>query len=200
MANFREAYDKTIKAEGGYHSGIIGGKVDSGGETYMGIARRFNPEWAGWAIIDRIKSERPIKYNEVIKDASLNALHYTYAKRKYWDPLFLDRLSSQQFANFFFDFYFHRPAASVRILQSTIGVPVTGRITADTINVLNSKNLAEIYPIYYNKRIEYYKNEGSSFVKAFINRVKKFPAVISDYKHIIIPVAALALAAYLFID
>jgi lysozyme family protein len=51
----------TLNEEGGYNKGMTG---DSGGETYRGIARNYNPKWKGWAVIDKIK---PLKYNQVIK-------------------------------------------------------------------------------------------------------------------------------------
>jgi len=51
----------TRREEGGYNKGITG---DSGGETYRGIARNYNPNWEGWKVIDGIK---PLKYNQVIQ-------------------------------------------------------------------------------------------------------------------------------------
>ena len=51
----------TLHEEGGYNKGVTG---DSGGETYRGIARNYNPDWKGWKVIDGIK---PLKYNQVIQ-------------------------------------------------------------------------------------------------------------------------------------
>ena len=45
MADFKVAFAKTIRFEGGY----VNHKADKGGETYKGIARNFWPKWKGWA-------------------------------------------------------------------------------------------------------------------------------------------------------
>ena len=46
MANFEEAYYKTMGHEGGYTDD----PSDVGGETYKGIARTYNPDWDGWTV------------------------------------------------------------------------------------------------------------------------------------------------------
>ena len=51
MANFEDAYKKLLIKEGGY----VHDSDDSGGETYRGISRRYNPTWEGWDIIDTYK-------------------------------------------------------------------------------------------------------------------------------------------------
>ena len=51
MAIFNLAYKKLEVAEGGY----VNDPDDKGGETYKGISRKANPNWAGWISIDQIK-------------------------------------------------------------------------------------------------------------------------------------------------
>lgn len=51
MADFATAYAPLAGFEGGWCN-VQG---DSGGETYAGIARRYWPEWLGWALIDNAK-------------------------------------------------------------------------------------------------------------------------------------------------
>ena len=51
MATFEDAYKKVVKVEGSY----VCDSDDSGGETYKGISRRYNPKWEGWPIIDNYK-------------------------------------------------------------------------------------------------------------------------------------------------
>jgi lysozyme family protein len=48
MADLTTAYESTMKAEGGY----VNNPQDPGGETYKGIARKFNSKWDGWIAID----------------------------------------------------------------------------------------------------------------------------------------------------
>lgn len=51
MANFDEEFKKVIIVEGGY----VDDPDDIGGETYLGISRRYNPNSKMWNIIDDIK-------------------------------------------------------------------------------------------------------------------------------------------------
>ena len=65
MANFDEEFKKVIVVEGGY----VDDPDDSGGETYLGISRRYNPDSKMWNIIDDIKKSNEIfieKYQELI--------------------------------------------------------------------------------------------------------------------------------------
>lgn len=48
------AFAMIRRKEGGY----VDHPADRGGETYCGIARRFWPEWEGWALIDATKRDR----------------------------------------------------------------------------------------------------------------------------------------------
>ena len=43
MADFEQAFSKTMGAEGGYKLTDI--KGDKGGQTYAGISRRFHPDF-----------------------------------------------------------------------------------------------------------------------------------------------------------
>lgn len=58
MSHFSTAYERTLGHEGGYSNDTR----DAGGETYKGIARVYNPKWAGWAVIDSIKLENPASF------------------------------------------------------------------------------------------------------------------------------------------
>lgn len=48
-----EAYPSLMKSEGKYSNDGI----DSGGETWKGIARNKNPRWGGWTIVDQLRNE-----------------------------------------------------------------------------------------------------------------------------------------------
>ena len=52
MADFKTAYDRTSKFEGGYSND----EADRGGETFAGIARVYHENWLGWKIIDQYKT------------------------------------------------------------------------------------------------------------------------------------------------
>ena len=87
MNRFDAAYNKVMFHEGGY----IVDKDDPGGETYKGIARVFNPAWAGWKIIDSYKEnvDFPLCLNG---DQNLQELVRYLYKKKYYDPFLGDQL------------------------------------------------------------------------------------------------------------
>lgn len=90
MADFNEAFDKTMGHEGGY----VNDPDDAGGETYRGISRVYNPQWAGWKIIDETKPD--------IDFDRLDPYVRSFYKEKYWDVNLLDKLP-QKVANEMFD-------------------------------------------------------------------------------------------------
>jgi len=90
MANFDEAFDKTMGHEGGY----VNDPTDAGGETYRGIARVYNPQWEGWDIIDDTKPN--------INDSELDPYVRQFYEERYWDVNRLDEFP-QSIANEMFD-------------------------------------------------------------------------------------------------
>jgi lysozyme family protein len=98
MANFDEAYDITMGNEGTYSND----PDDAGQETYCGISRRFNPKWAGWAIIDVSKDDadfpKCLDSNNVLATMVKN-----FYKTTYWDVFAGDEISSQVIANELYD-------------------------------------------------------------------------------------------------
>jgi len=90
MADFNEAFNATMGHEGGY----VDDPTDSGGETYRGISRRFNPGWPGWKFIDVMKPN--------IDDDHLDKFVRKFYKMLYWDKNRLDEFD-QKTANEMFD-------------------------------------------------------------------------------------------------
>jgi lysozyme family protein len=98
MANFEDAYYKTMGHEGGY----VHDPHDAGGETYKGIARRYNADWSGWKLIDSHKQggDFPRSLDE---DNDLQRSVHMFYKARYWDVNRLDDFRSQVVANEMFD-------------------------------------------------------------------------------------------------
>lgn len=97
MADFKEAYDKTMGHEGGYAND----KDDAGGETYKGISKVYNPSWFGWSLIDQAKTEVGFPGN--LKGyGELDEAVEDFYKDKYWDVNRLDEFP-QSVANEMFD-------------------------------------------------------------------------------------------------
>ncbi len=86
---FAEALNSVMGSEGGY----VDDKADRGGETYRGIARRYNSKWKGWKIIDSYKVLYPDEFKiHLGRDAELNEMVSTFYKSNYWDKFKGDEL------------------------------------------------------------------------------------------------------------
>jgi lysozyme family protein len=127
MADFYAAYKKTMGFEGGYAND----PDDSGGETYRGIARRFNPSWNGWSIVDSKKSDPNFpKCLDSIED--LQSKVKLFYKGLYWDVHLLDEYPDQEIAEEMFD------------TGVNMGVSRAATFLQDALNVLNKNG--SIYP------------------------------------------------------
>ena len=128
MAKFDEEFEKVILVEGGY----VDDPDDSGGETYLGVSRKNNPNWAGWEIIDKVKSETGLTgtklSSKLKKDNSLTQLAKNLYKSNYWDILELDDVPSQEIAHQLFDTCVNcGSTTAIRIAQQVLGMSVTGK-------------------------------------------------------------------------
>lgn len=77
--SFNKAFNETMDYEGGY----VFDPVDTGGETYKGISRRYNPTWMGWKIVD---SYKPFTngYAAMYADPELNTQVKFFYEAEYW--------------------------------------------------------------------------------------------------------------------
>jgi len=85
MADFESAFNKTMGHEGLYSDD----QDDLGGETYMGIARNFNPLWDGWELIDEAKAG-PNFPRSLDDDEDLQDEVELFYEQRYWDVNRLD--------------------------------------------------------------------------------------------------------------
>lgn len=115
VADFDIAYGETELREGGY----VDDPVDRGGETHRGVARKFNPDWEGWALVDRLKRENPQNFKAVINEnVELSLLAKELFRVRYWVPIRGDEIRDQHIANKVFDTGVNQGVArSVRYLQ-----------------------------------------------------------------------------------
>lgn len=134
MADFLIAYNRTKPFEGGY----VNDPVDLGGETYKGIARKPNPKWEGWEIVDFHKSlanfPRNLESNQKLQDMIPG-----FYKKYYWDVFWGDRLNSQSIANEIYDQCVNLGAnRAVKIAQRSAGLKETGRMSEDLLIYINN--------------------------------------------------------------
>jgi len=110
MADYFNAYKKTMRHEGGYSLD----KDDAGGETFMGISRKFNPDWAGWEKIDLFKQQHPKAlivgslsssdfFRAVNNSQELANDTQLFYKGRYWDVFAGDQIKDQELAREMFD-------------------------------------------------------------------------------------------------
>ena len=129
MENLEE-FKKVIVVEGGY----VNDPDDAGGETYLGISRRYNPNSKMWNIIDDIKKRFGTKgINNRLKNNQeiTNEVKRIY-KINYWDRLELDDIPSQKIAHELFDTAVNcGVTTSIRLAQQVCNMTITGKFTPE---------------------------------------------------------------------
>ena len=139
MADFKIAYQKTSVVEGGYANNAH----DSGGETWKGISRNNEKNWAGWKIIDAYKKlpnfPANLKNSEELQQNVLSVY-----KNSYWDSLNLGFISDQRMANKLYDTGVNMGTGTAgKFFQRVLNVStkstllLDGKIGPKTISVFN---------------------------------------------------------------
>ncbi len=118
MADFRKSYGK-LKVYEGLYSDIA---KDNGGETYMGISRKFHPEWQGWAIIDSAKKNNRF-YDILTNDTKLKELTMNFLCGNVWTVIKGDLIDDQLTADEIFEMSVNLGnKTAVKILQRAINL------------------------------------------------------------------------------
>lgn len=134
MANFDIAYKKT----GGWEGFYSNDPKDTGGETIYGVARKHNPAWAGWVIVDSYKKQPNFPAN-MRKETRLPALAKTLYKQKYWNPVRLTEINSQSLANKLYDISVNKsPSVAIRFM-SDLTLKPNKSVTNEMIKILNDE-------------------------------------------------------------
>lgn len=140
MADFNKAIKKLLVTEGGY----VNDPDDSGGETFAGVARRYNPNWGGWKLIDTYKKDKELFKNKkafsekLWNDKELVTLIHKVYKDKYWDVFDLDLIPSFKIAFAMFDTCVNMgQSAAVKCAERALGINnPKGIFTKDLFNQL----------------------------------------------------------------
>lgn len=134
MANFDEAYKRTLKFEGGY----VNDPSDRGGETYKGIARKFNAKWRGWDIIDKYKTN-PNFPKCLDSDTQLQTLVKQCYRANYWEPLWGDKIQNQAVANDLYDTAVNMGVGiSIKLACRQFKLVESTKMTVFLLNKINS--------------------------------------------------------------
>lgn len=140
MANFDKAFDKVIKAEGGY----VNDPKDSGGETYLGISRKYHSTSPMWDIIDSIKKDNPkLTSSQLTTRLKKEPRLLSYAKdiyrSEYWNKVRGDEINSQKVAEQLFDMAVNAGVAiGISLMSNVVGeYPAPKTATDSFITAVN---------------------------------------------------------------
>lgn len=112
-SDYAHAVVKTLDHEGGF----VDHPDDRGGMTYMGITRKYHPDWIGWTMID----EHGPRVSDNFLKASILQLYYD----EYWLKSRCDFLAqySPRLARHVFDAAVHHGTRrAIKLLQQALNV------------------------------------------------------------------------------
>lgn len=145
MSDFQPCFDRTMNFEGRVLENVSG---DPGGETFWGISRKFNPNWAGWAIIDSLGPN----------DNTLPALVAQLYKAEYWDKNLIGLFDSQQLSAQVFDAVVNLGGQAIEALQKLVNVTPDGNIGAISLSAINAQTESVIVEAFINWRKSHYQS------------------------------------------
>ncbi len=150
MASFEMAYNRTAQIEGGYAND----PNDYGGETWKGIAKNMHPEWKGWKVVERLRTEPNFPHN-LASDAELEQQVLSFYKTEFWDAMRLGEIEDQAVANELYDTGVNMGTGrAANFLQRSLNalnkngklfrdLPLTGIIGNLTLKAFNSLSPAD---------------------------------------------------------
>ena len=176
MAIFKQAYNITMKNEGGYVNDVR----DLGGETYKGISRVFWPHWEGWKIIDNAKKTGqsfPDCLTLFDYEGLNNEMVPEFYKTNFWNRFVGDKIEHQLIANELFDTGVNMSVSrAVTFLQESLnflyhrkGIIMTNELNIDgifgnkTFTALNTTRPRHVRLLYKLLNIL----QGNYYIKLF---------------------------------
>lgn len=125
-----------LKFEGGY-ANIPG---DKGGETYRGISRVKNPDWAGWKTIDKIKKPNILSKTKTIARNTIFPELEPLVANYYFDNYFVKngfhRLTNTKTALTLFDWAVHGGYSFAKVkdvMQQVFGKKISDSTLTDKV-------------------------------------------------------------------
>jgi lysozyme family protein len=169
VADFLSCYESMITDEGGYKLHTVAG--DAGGMTYAGIARNMNPQWPGWAHIDR----GDIPPSQMVRD---------FYRAGWWVPIKGDEIVDQGAASSIFNFAvntsaYGKPQTAIKLAQIAVGVTPDGDFGPKTLAAINALD-GELFELrYFLAKVTRYaeicnrNRSQSKFLLGWVNRSVK---------------------------
>lgn len=192
MGNFSQAYERSMKWEGGY----VDDPDDTGKETYKGVSRKYHPKWNGWEIVDEHKKQiaknatyrtRDVKIlnNALGKDRVLQAKIKEFYKKEFWDKIKGDKILDYELALQIFDFSIN---AGVKVAtlafqrRHWVTLTLDGILGKNTLKCMNNPHdnfekylFVESYKVdridYYRKLVNKPNTKYKKYLRGWLNRV-----------------------------
>ena len=166
--SFKESLIKVLEQEGGY----VNDPLDSGGETYKGISRRWFPKWDGWAIIDSLDKNK--LDNSMELQEKVSNFYYKY----FWESIKANEIRDKFIASMLFNFSINMgKKVVVRKAQRVAKVTQDGIIGKNTLRAINTMN-SELFVYHFLLEIiEFYIQIGKKqphYLQGWLNRAISF--------------------------
>jgi lysozyme family protein len=172
MADFNLFFPKLMGHEGGY----VNHPADPGAETYAGVARAYNPQWPGWALVDAVKKKLNLgsfvplaKYatinRELAAEPRMKPLLISFYKKLYWDALQLDFVTNQVLAEQLADHGTNagtsRPARMIQFAVNQVAgralLVIDGQVGPRTITAINAADQPALLKAFVQLRRDHYE-------------------------------------------
>ena len=156
--------------------------VDSDGQTYKGICRKYWPNWEGWKIIDSTIELNLPDFPAILETLpELQVKVLEFYKENFFDPIRFEDIKLQSVAESIFNFAVNDGVkTTVKMVQSVLEVKQDGIFGPITLETLNSISKQMFLLIFFKMKIRHRAdicNKNKSKTKnllGWINRDLKY--------------------------
>ena len=171
-----------LEAEGGYTFD----PNDRGGETMLGISRKYHPDWPGWGVVDMHKATPSFPAN-VNADSGLLQSAKDFYRLHFWQACHCDELPTALAISVFDAAVNQGEGTAKRMLQIALNVTVDGIVGDQTITAA-FKSGPNIVRRFMAQRMARYMRlvmkdpTQEVFVENWSNRLMKLAQLIFGFK------------------
>lgn len=189
MANFKISYELLKRWENiETKEGLIvysNHKLDKGGETVLGVARKIHPNLSIWEEVDKLtkkylqngtKKDLILLSNKILENENITKVVEYFFENNYWKKLKCDFIEHQDFASNIFLLGVNAGVKrAIKVGQQSCNIAIDGIIGKQTINAWKTagdkecKKFTEIEIKYYKSLVDKDKSQ-EVFLKGWINR------------------------------
>jgi lysozyme family protein len=184
MSDFKNALEHIFKWEGRYTND----PCDPGRETYKGIARRFNPNWDGWKLLDRCQKNEKAIILDILSGVEQERLESMVRDfyRNQWDKFCIFDIENQMNANLIFNTIINmgikRAVVMAQHALFTLGldIKIDGILGPRTISLINEVDDIQFNQEFVIERCQTYLDlcketpAKGRFLRGWISRVTDY--------------------------